>query len=342
MMEFTVQLKDASSRVIIERESHLHLKDYINFNCKVMVVSDTQIPLSLKEEVMAQLENATLVEVAEGEVSKGFDTYHMLLEKLLSLHFSRKDMVLALGGGVIGDLAGFVAGTYKRGCRFVSIPTTTLSQIDSSIGGKVAINLNGIKNCVGCFYHPETVIVDVDTLKTLSKRHFYNGLVEALKAGCIQDPVIFDLFKEHIDEIDVESPYLEEIIERSLFMKKRVVEEDEKEQNIRKILNFGHTIGHAIESIYHLHDYYHGECVANGMIMIEENEQIRHDLIEILKKMNIPFVTSLDCEECIRFIKNDKKAKGNEIDIVKVNELGKAIIEKVKIDDLRQYIRRSL
>lgn len=342
MMEFTVQLKDASSRVIIERKSHLHLKDYINFNCKVMVVSDTQIPLSLKEEVMAQLENATLVEVAEGEVSKGFDTYQMLLEKLLSLHFSRKDMVLALGGGVIGDLAGFVAGTYKRGCRFVSIPTTTLSQIDSSIGGKVAINLNGIKNCVGCFYHPETVIVDVDTLKTLSKRHFYNGLVEALKAGCIQDPVIFDLFKEHIDEIDVESPYLEEIIERSLFMKKRVVEEDEKEQNIRKILNFGHTIGHAIESIYHLHDYYHGECVANGMIMIEENEQIRHDLIEILKKMNIPFVTSLDCEECIRFIKNDKKAKGNEIDIVKVNELGKAFIVKVKIDDLRQYIRRSL
>lgn len=342
MMEFTVQLKDASSRVIIERESHLHLKDYINFNCKVMVVSDTQIPLSLKEEVMAQLENATLVEVAEGEVSKGFDAYQMLLEKLLSLHFSRKDMVLALGGGVIGDLAGFVAGTYKRGCRFVSIPTTTLSQIDSSIGGKVAINLNGIKNCVGCFYHPETVIVDVDTLKTLSKRHFYNGLVEALKAGCIQDPVIFDLFKEHIDEIDVESPYLEEIIERSLFMKKRVVEKDEKEQNIRKILNFGHTIGHAIESIYHLHDYYHGECVANGMIMIEENEQIRHDLIEILKKMNIPFVTSLDCEECIRFIKNDKKAKGNEIDIVKVNELGKAFIVKVKIDDLRQYIRRSL
>lgn len=342
MMEFTVQLKDASSRVIIERESHLHLKDYINFNCKVMVVSDTQIPLSLKEEVMAQLENATLVEVAEGEVSKGFDTYQMLLEKLLSLHFSRKDMVLALGGGVIGDLAGFVAGTYKRGCRFVSIPTTTLSQIDSSIGGKVAINLNDIKNCVGCFYHPETVIVDVDTLKTLSKRHFYNGLVEALKAGCIQDPVIFDLFKEHIDEIDVESPYLEEIIERSLLMKKRVVEEDEKEQNIRKILNFGHTIGHAIESIYHLHDYYHGECVANGMIMIEENEQIRHDLIEILKKMNIPFVTSLDCEKCIRFIKNDKKAKGNEIDIVKVNELGKAFIVKVKIDDLRQYIRRSL
>lgn len=341
-MEFTVQLKDASSRVIIERKSHLHLKDYIDFNCKVFVISDTQIPHSLKKEVMDQLENAVLIEVAEGEVSKSFETYQMLLEKLLSLDFSRKDMVLALGGGVIGDLAGFVAGTYKRGCRFVSIPTTTLSQIDSSIGGKVAINLNGIKNCVGCFYHPETVIVDVDTLKTLSKRHFYNGLVEALKAGCIQDPVIFDLFKEHIEEIDVESPYLEEIIERSLLMKKRVVEEDEKEQHIRKILNFGHTIGHAIESLYHLHDYYHGECVANGMVMIEDNEQIRNDLITILKKMNIPFVTSLDEEACIRFIKNDKKAKGNEIDVVKVNELGKAVIERIRIDELRPYIRRTL
>lgn len=341
-MEFTVQLKDASSRVVIERKAHLHLKDYVDFNGKVLVISDDYIPAALKKEVMDQIEHGVLVEVAQGEVSKSFETYRMLLEKLLELGFSRKDFVVALGGGVIGDLSGFVASTYKRGCRFVSIPTTTLSQIDSSIGGKVAINMNDIKNCVGSFYHPKVVIVDVDTLKTLPKRHFYNGLVEALKAGCIQDPVIFDLFKQHADELHVDSPYLEEIIERSLLMKKRVVEEDEKEQHIRKILNFGHTIGHAIESLYHLHDYYHGECVANGMILIEENEKIRRDLIEILKKMEIPFVDELDEEACIRFIQNDKKAKGNEIDIVKVHELGHAVLEKVQIDDLRKYLRRQV
>ena len=338
-MEFTVNLKDAKSRVIIEKGCSDHLKDYHAFSGKVMVISDDNIPILLKENILSQFDNAILVEVSEGEVSKSFDTYQMLMTKLLELGFSRKDTIVALGGGVIGDLSGFVASTYKRGCHFVSIPTTTLSQIDSSIGGKVAINHNGIKNCIGNFYHPEVVFVDVNTLKTLSKRHFYNGLVEALKAGCIQDPVIFDLFKEHVDELDVDSPYLEEIITRSLLMKKRVVEEDEKEQNIRKILNFGHTIGHAIESYYHLHDYYHGECVANGMILIEENEEIKKDLISILNKMNIPFVKELDEDALIEFMKNDKKASGNMIDIVLVDTLGEAYLKKVSIDELRKYLR---
>lgn len=340
-MEFTVNLKDAKSRVIIEKDCTTHLNDYFDFHGKVMIISDDNIPSSLKERVLTQFENAILVEVGEGEGSKSFETYQMLITKLLNLGFSRKDFVIALGGGVIGDLSGFVASTYKRGCRFISIPTTTLSQIDSSIGGKVAINHNGIKNCIGNFYHPEVVFVDVNTLKTLNKRHFYNGLVEALKAGMIQDPIIFDLFKKHASELNLDSPYLEEIITRSLLMKKRVVEEDEKEQNIRKILNFGHTIGHAIESLYHLHDYYHGECVANGMILIEENEEIRKDLIDILNQMNIPIVKDLDEERCITFIKNDKKASGNQIDIVLVDTLGEAYLKKVTLDDLRKYIRRS-
>lgn len=338
-MEFTVNLKDAKSRVIIEKGCSNHLKDYHCFSGKIMVISDNQIPMSLKKNILSQLDDAILVEVSEGEVSKSFDTYQMLMTKLLELGFSRKDTIIALGGGVIGDLSGFVASTYKRGCHFVSIPTTTLSQIDSSIGGKVAINHNGIKNCIGNFYHPEVVFVDVNTLKTLNKRHFYNGLVEALKAGCIKDPVIFHLFKDHVDELDVESPYLEEIITRSLLMKKSVVEEDEKEQNIRKILNFGHTIGHAIESYYHLHDYYHGECVANGMILIEENKEIKKDLISILNKMNIPLVNVIDEDALIEFMKNDKKASGNMIDIVLVDTLGEAYLKKVSIDELRKYLR---
>lgn len=340
-MEFNVNLKDAKSRVIIEKGCHLHLKDYYDFTGKVMIISDVHIPMSLKENVLNQFENAILIEVAMGEESKSFETYQMLLEKLLELEFSRKDYVIALGGGVIGDLSGFVASTYKRGCRFISIPTTTLSQIDSSIGGKVAINLNGIKNCVGNFYHPEVVFVDIDTLKTLNKRHFYNGLVEALKAGVIQDPILFDLFKEHAHKLNVDCIYLEEIIIRSLLMKKKIVEEDEKEQNVRKILNFGHTIGHAIESYYHLHDYYHGECVGNGMIYIIDNIDIRNDIIDILNKMDIPFVNQLDEDALIDFIKNDKKAKGNMIDIVLVDEIGKAYLKKVEIDDLRKYIRRT-
>ena len=336
-MEFTVKLTDTQSRVIIEKGCHTHLKDFMNFNGRVMVISDDNIPDSLKETVLNQFDGAILAEVPQGEGAKSFEIYGMLLSTLLENGFSRKDFVIALGGGVIGDLAGFVASTYKRGCRFVSIPTTTLSQIDSSIGGKVAINMNGIKNCVGNFYHPEAVFVDTDTLKTLEIRHFYNGLVEALKAGCIRDAELFNLFRYHADELSVGSPWLEEIITRSLLIKRDVVQQDEKEQNLRKILNFGHTIGHAIESLYNLRDYYHGECVANGMVMIEEDGQIKANLIDILTKMHIPFVTDLDTDRCIEFMKNDKKASGSTIDVVKVHRIGEATIEKVAIEDMRKY-----
>ena len=339
-MEFTVKLTDAQSRVIIEKGCHTHLKDYMDFNGRVMVISDDNIPESLKETVLNQFDDAVLAEVPQGEKAKSFEVYGMLLASLLENGFSRKDFVVALGGGVVGDLAGFVASTYKRGCRFVSIPTTTLAQIDSSIGGKVAINMNGIKNCVGSFYHPEAVFVDTDTLKTLEKRHFYNGLAEAVKAGCIRDEKLFEIFKNHAQELDAECPYIEEIITRSLLMKRDVVQQDEKEQNLRKILNFGHTIGHAIESLYNLKDYYHGECVANGMVMITEDEKIRNDLIDIFEKMHIPFVQEADWDKCMEFIKNDKKASGNTVDIVKVDRIGEAYIEKTAIEDMKKYFRR--
>ena len=336
-MEFTVKLTDAQSRVIIEKGCHTHLRDYMDFDGRIMVVTDDNIPDSLKETVLSQFDGAILAEVPQGEKAKSLEVYTDLLATLLENGFSRKDGIIALGGGVVGDLAGFVAATYKRGCRFVSIPTTTLAQIDSSIGGKVAINMNGIKNCVGSFYHPQTVFVDTDTLKTLEPRHFYNGLVEAVKAGCICDEQLFGIFKEHAAELDFNSPYLEEIITRSLLMKRDVVQQDEKEQHLRKILNFGHTIGHAIESLYNLRDYYHGECVANGMIKIMENEEIKADLTDIFTKMHIPFVTDPDTEKCIEFIKNDKKASGNAIDIVKVDRIGRAYIEKTDIEEMRKY-----
>lgn len=338
-MEFTVKLTDAQSRVIIQKGCHTRLKDYLSHTGKVMVISDENIPNSLKETVINQFENPILAEVPQGEKAKSLEVYTELLSKLLEKGFSRKDLVIALGGGVVGDLAGFVAATYKRGCRFVSIPTTTLAQIDSSIGGKVAINMNGIKNCVGAFYHPEIVFVDTDPLKTLDTRHFYNGLVEAVKAGCIADAELFDIFKNHADKITADSEYLEQIITRSLLVKRDVVQKDEKEQNLRKILNYGHTIGHAMESLYNLESYLHGECVANGMVKICEDETIRNDLTAIFTKMQIPLIDDLDREKCIEFIKNDKKASGSTVDLVKVDRIGAAYIEKTEIESLRRYFR---
>ncbi len=331
-MELSVNLTEQKSRIIIERDAMLHLADYIDVNCKVMIITDDGVPEQYQKQVLAQCPQGYLHVYRHGEGAKSFPVYQQICEKLLQLNFSRKDRILALGGGVIGDLSGFVAATFKRGMKFASIPTTTLSQIDSSIGGKVAVNLGEVKNVIGTFYHPEVVLIDLNTLRTLPKRHYYNGLVEAVKAGMIADPEIFRLFEE--EEID---QALEEIITRSLIVKKHVVEEDEKEQNLRKILNFGHTIGHAIESIYHLHDYYHGECVAMGMMKILEDEQLKERLKSILKKMEIPLDVPYEIQEVIDFIKKDKKASGDQITIVQVREIGKAELIDMKIEDMRKF-----
>ncbi len=331
-MELSVNLTEQKSRIIIERDAMLHLADYIDVNCQVMIITDDGVPERYQKQVLAQCPQGYLHVCRHGEGAKSFPVYQQICEKLLQLNFSRKDRILALGGGVIGDLSGFVAATFKRGMKFASIPTTTLSQIDSSIGGKVAVNLGEVKNVIGTFYHPEVVLIDLNTLRTLPKRHYYNGLVEAVKAGMIADPEIFRLFEE--EEID---QALEEIITRSLIVKKHVVEEDEKEQNFRKILNFGHTIGHAIESIYHLHDYYHGECVAMGMMKILEDEQLKERLKSILKKMEIPLDVPYEIQEVIDFIKKDKKASGDQITIVQVREIGKAELIDMKIEDMRKF-----
>lgn len=330
-MEMNIQLAEKTSRVYIEKDCRLHLEKYISLDCKVMVITDEGVPKQYHEEVLKQCKEGYLFIAKQGEETKSLGVYEQILQRLLELDFSRKDLVIALGGGVIGDLSGFVAGTFKRGMRFASIPTTTLSQIDSSIGGKVAVNMGEVKNVVGTFYHPEAVLIDLNTLATLSERHYHNGLVEAVKAGLIGDAELFELFEK---TEDIEKG-LEEIIIRALKVKKNVVEQDEKEENLRKILNFGHTIGHAIESIYHLEGYYHGECVGIGMMMILENEEIRERLRKVLYKLNVPLSAEYDVEEVIHFIKKDKKANGKYVTVVQVDKVGEAKLLPIEIESLR-------
>ena len=330
-MEMNIQLAERTSRIYIERDCRLHLEKYISLDCKVMVITDEGVPKQYHEEVLKQCKNGYLFVAKQGEETKSLEVYEQILQKLLALDFSRKDLIIAFGGGVIGDLSGFVAGTFKRGMRFASIPTTTLSQIDSSIGGKVAVNMGEVKNVVGTFYHPEAVLIDLNTLSTLPERHYNNGLVEAVKAGLIGDAELFELFEktEHIEND------LEEIIVRALRVKKNVVEQDEKEENLRKILNFGHTIGHAIESIYHLEGYYHGECVGIGMMMILEKEEIWERLRKVLCKLNVPLSADYDVEEVIHFIKKDKKANGKYVTVVQVDKVGEAKLLPIEIESLR-------
>jgi 3-dehydroquinate synthase len=235
--------------------------------------------------------------------------------------------VIAVGGGVVGDLLGFAASAYMRGIDFYNIPTTLLSQIDSSIGGKTAINLGGVKNIVGAFYQPKKVLIDPDLLKTLPARQISNGLAEAVKMSLTSDAALFDIFENgNIEES------IDEIIVRSLNIKKNVVEQDEKEAGLRKILNFGHTVGHGIESSSPL---YHGECVALGMIPMCTPE-VRERLIPLLAKCGLP--TSLcDTPERDRLlcaISHDKKAQGEEICTVTIPRLGEYQLQMKAADTL--------
>lgn len=317
--------------IIIEKGCLKDVKKYINDNRKILIISDDMVPQAYWESLKLQFKNCDIKIVKHGENAKSFEIYEDCLRTLLKLNYSRRDLIIALGGGVVGDLAGFVAASYKRGMDFINIPTTTLSQIDSSIGGKVAINVDGIKNCVGAFYQPSLVLIDPEVLKTLSKRHYNNGLVEAIKAGLIGDEYLFNLFEE--DNLDIE-----QIIYRSLLVKKAIVEQDEKEEGIRKILNFGHTFGHAYESYYHLHDYYHGECVALGMMVVLDDEEIKKRLASILHKLDISTSCDANRNEILNLLLNDKKANQDMIDLIKVDKIGEAKIVNMPIKALEKYI----
>ena len=334
-MKLHVDLKEKSYPIYIEPGILHHIQDYINLDRKVLIITDDHVPMTYAKTVQKQCKNGIIEVIPMGEESKSFAQFQALCKVLLHHHFTRKDLVIAVGGGVVGDLSGFVASSYMRGIDFVQIPTTTLSQIDSSIGGKVAINLDGVKNIVGAFYQPKAVFIDFDTLKTLPERHFYNGLVEALKAGMIYDEKLFELFEQ-----GAITDHLEEIIYRSLCVKKDVVEKDEKEQNLRKILNFGHTIGHAIESYYDLTQYYHGECVALGMLYFMDPD-LYERVLPIYEKMHLKSHVDFDAKQVFSYLQNDKKAVGDQIDIVYVKTIGQAEILHRSLQEIEELLIRG-
>ena len=216
-----------------------------------------------------------------------------------------------------------------RGIDFYNIPTTVLSQVDSSVGGKTAIDFDGYKNIVGAFHQPRGVIIDPDTLSTLPKRQISNGLAEAVKMSLTHDAELFAMFEN--DEFDIDT-----VIERSIKIKCSVVENDEKESGLRKVLNFGHTVGHAIES--NTPSLYHGECVALGMLpMCSVN--VRERLVKVLEKLNLPTAVDVNPEIIIESMSHDKKMAGDNISVVRVENAGTFNIEKIKFDDFANDIR---
>ena len=338
-MSINFKVAHGQSEIYIERNIRKNLIPYANLNRKVLILCDDGIPYEYVDSVRKQCAIPFVKVVPHGEKSKSLDMVEKLCWYMMQNGFEKGDLVFAVGGGVIGDLGGFVASIYLGGIDVISLPTTTLAQIDSSIGGKTAVNFLGAKNMVGTFYQPSKVFIDLNTLSTLTRRQYYSGMVEALKAGLIRDPKLYELFVTHnVDFSEGIPPQdLEEVIERALYVKRDVVEEDERETGVRKILNFGHTIGHAIESLY-MGKYYHGECVGLGMLMVLENNSLKNQVKKVLEKMNMPVNIEFTADQLLPYIAKDKKFDGEKISLIQVDTVGQGYIKEVNLKWLKTHL----
>ena len=338
-MKLTMRLGRASYDIILSRGALGRLGKLANLtNRRALVVTDDGVPAQYADAVLAQcVQGGAKLVLKAGEETKSLAGFETILHKLLDEGFTRRDVVVAVGGGVVGDLAGFAAACYMRGVAFINCPTTTLSQVDSSIGGKTAVDFGGVKNIVGAFYQPEIVVIDPDTLDTLPQRHYVNGLAEAVKAGLIGDEYLFELFEE--DDVH---EHIEEVLCRALAVKKNVVEKDEREKSLRAVLNFGHTIGHAIEAASG-GALYHGECVALGMLPMIEDKLLLQRTKDVYKKLGLPTAASYDADKVTAYLRHDKKASSQKgLTVVRVPELGSYRLDKATFEEIETLVRAGL
>lgn len=342
-MVMKINLDHCSYDIVIERGALDKASELLFLDRKALIVTDDGVPSEYSDKIMKSCKDHVMVVLPQGEKSKCMDSYCTLLKAMSESGFTRKDCVVAVGGGVVGDLAGFAAATYMRGIDFYNIPTTLLSQIDSSIGGKTAIDFEGYKNIVGAFYQPAKVLIDPNVLRTLPKRQISNGLAEAIKMAVTSDPELFGFLENTIPSgtDNISDSDIDRIITSSLAIKKSVVEKDEKESGLRRVLNFGHTIGHAIESVCGVAEkadgLYHGECVSIGMLPMC-SEKIRSRVAAVLKKADLPCVLPCKPEQLYSALRHDKKAESDTINAVYADDIGSFILRKTSIDGLERLI----
>lgn len=322
------------------------LQDLGAENRKICIYTDSNVEKLYAKQIQELLEpvcrKVILFSFPAGEEYKTLDTIKEAYKTLIEAGFDRKDLILALGGGVVGDMAGYTAATYLRGIDFVQVPTTLLAQSDSSIGGKTGVDFDGYKNMVGAFHMPSLVYMNLATLKTLDARQFYNGFAEVMKHGLIKDAIFYEWLIDKMYEIcERDLDTLEEMIMRSCTVKKLVVEKDPTEQGERALLNFGHTIGHAIEK-YKNFTLSHGECVALGcvaaafiswkheLLTMEEYYEVR----DMFVPFNLPIsVEDIDPQEVLRLTKSDKKMKDGTLQFILLKRVGKAMRDTSVTDE---------
>lgn len=309
---------------------------------RAVIVTDENVAPLYAKRLLDGVRNAgfecNIIGIESGESNKNINIVINLYKEFNEKSITRSDIIISLGGGVVGDITGFAASTYMRGIPYIQVPTTLLAQIDSSIGGKTGVDLPYGKNLAGTFYQPKAIIIDTDTIKTLPKEYYNDGIAEVIKYGFISDHTIIDTLSFDYDEIG-----FIEMIKKCVNIKSKIVEQDEKENNIRMILNFGHTYGHAIEKAMNYQGIRHGEAVGIGMIKAMEigihknitSIETKEKLLSLLDKFNLPKNTNISNKALCDAICSDKKREADKINFILINEIGKAIITKISIEELR-------
>jgi len=319
-----------------------------SFSPRIFVITNEVVGPLYGEQVVSSLKGAGFEvlykELPDGEEYKSLETASKLYDYALENGLERQSAVVALGGGVIGDLAGFFAATYMRGVPFVQVPTTLLAQVDSSVGGKVGVNHPKGKNMIGCFYQPRLVFTDVATLRTLPRRELRAGMAEVIKYGVIWDQGFFCFLEKNLEEIfDLDQKVLTKIVRNSCAIKAEIVEKDEKEAGLRAILNFGHTVGHAIEAITDYRVYRHGEAVALGMVVAATiavrrgllAPELKRRLVSLLERVGLPTQVPAFGEELLEIMKKDKKVQRGRIRFVLPLALGRVeIFSDIKPEEI--------
>jgi 3-dehydroquinate synthase len=354
MRRLEMELKENSYSIFIERGCLSDIGRYIRENhpsCRrVAIITDDNVGglygKLLQEDISSQGIGTDVISVKPGEASKSLETLKEVYGKLSDMKLTREDLILTLGGGVVGDLGGFAAATYLRGIPYIQVPTTLLAQVDSSIGGKVAVDLPWGKNLVGSFYQPKAVFIDPELLKTLSARRLHDGLAEVIKYGFIKDRVLLKALEGCSDDDDLLRK-IDSLIERCCSIKKELVEQDEKDFGCRMLLNFGHTFGHAVEKYFGYEKYTHGEAVAIGMARItrasEEmgiTEKGTAAYLEALLgkfglSIQLPQMDRAALEEAMLL---DKKSSGDSISLVLLKRAGDAFIEKIDRSEIGKFL----
>ncbi len=360
MDRIKVKTPDSTSYDVVITNGFEGLKDEIEAldlgGRRAMIISDDNVAPLYMEELKAVLADSDIscdeFVFPAGEASKHKGTVDSILEKLLELKYKRSDICIALGGGVVGDIAGFAASIYYRGLRFIQIPTSSLAMNDSSVGGKNGVDHNGIKNIFGTFYFPILVYMNTNVLASLDDRQFYNGFAEAMKSAIIKDEHFYEWIIENMYEICERDPEtINELIYRSVNIKRLVVEKDPKEAGERALLNFGHTLGHAIET-YKAGELVHGECVSLGMvaaahisykkemISLEEYLEIR----DMLVPFNLPItVEDIDIDKVIDIVTLDKKNDNAGLKFILLKKIGKAVIDRsVTKEDMEAALKELI